>query len=52
MIGVVLSLFLIGMVRRGMTLVNISSEVMSVVIGCILIIAILIPKALRRVIRE
>jgi len=51
-IGVVLSLFLIGMIRRGMMLVNISSEVMSVVIGCILIIAILIPKALRRLVRE
>jgi rhamnose transport system permease protein len=51
-IGVVLSLFLIGMTRRGMTLVNIPAETMSVVIGCILIIAILIPKALRRLIRE
>jgi rhamnose transport system permease protein len=51
-IGVVLSLFLIGVISRGMTLVNIPSEMMSAVIGCILIIAILIPKALRRAIRE
>jgi len=51
-IGVVLSLFLIGMTRRGLTLVNTPSETMSVVIGCILIIAILIPKVLRRIIRE
>jgi len=51
-IGVVLSLFLIGMIRRGMALINIPSEIMSIVIGCILIIAILIPRALRRVVRE
>ena len=51
-IGVVLSLFLIGFISRGLNLVNIPSEMMRVVIGCILIIAILIPKVLRRVIRE
>jgi rhamnose transport system permease protein len=51
-IGVVLSLFLIGVISRGMTLINIPSEMMSIVIGCILIIAILIPKILRRFIRE
>lgn len=48
-VGVVLSLFLVGMVRYGLALVNVPSNVMSVIIGCILIIAILLPKALRRV---
>ena len=52
MIGVVLSLFLIGVARYGMSLVNIPSQVMSVVIGCLLIVAILLPKAMRRIARE
>jgi len=49
MIGVVLSLFLIGMIRHGLALVNIPTQVMSVIIGFMLISAILLPKALRRV---
>jgi len=48
-VGVVLSLFLVGMVRYGLALVNIPANVMSVIIGFILITAILLPKALRRV---
>lgn len=51
-VGVVLSLFLVGMVRYGLALVNVPSNVMSVIIGCILITAILLPKALRRVFRS
>jgi len=47
--GVVLSLFLVGMLRYGLSLVNVPSNVMSVIIGCILIFAILLPKVLRRV---
>jgi len=47
MIGVVLSLFLIGLARYGMSLVNIPSQVMQVVIGFLLIVAILLPKAMR-----
>jgi rhamnose transport system permease protein len=52
MVGVVLSLFLIGLARYGMSLVNIPSQVMLVVIGCLLIVAILLPKAMRRITRE
>jgi len=51
LIGVVLSLFLVGMIRYGLALVNIPSNVMSVIIGGILIFAILLPKALRSVLR-
>jgi rhamnose transport system permease protein len=49
MIGVVLSLFLVGIIRHGLALVNVPSQVMSIIIGFILIIAILLPKALRRI---
>lgn len=46
--GVVLALFLIGMARYGMSLVNVPAQVMTVVIGSLLIVAILLPKLLRR----
>lgn len=51
-VGVVLSLFLVGTVRYGLALVNVPSNVMSIIIGFILITAILLPKALRRVFRS
>jgi rhamnose transport system permease protein len=46
--GVMLALFLIGMARYGMSLVNVPAQVMTVVIGSLLIVAILLPKLLRR----
>jgi rhamnose transport system permease protein len=52
MVGVVLSLFLIGVAKYGMSLVNIPSQVMSVVIGCLLLVAILLPKVMVRFTRE
>ncbi|MGQ9625518.1 MAG: ABC transporter permease [Anaerolineae bacterium] len=46
--GVVLSLFLIGVVRYGMSLKNVQGQVQNVVIGFLLIIAILLPQLLQR----
>ena len=46
MVGVVLSLFLIGTARFGMSLLNIPGQVMTVAIGVLLIVAILLPRAL------
>jgi rhamnose transport system permease protein len=46
--GVVLALFLIGMVRYGMSLRNLSGDAQTVVIGALLIVAILLPQLLRR----
>lgn len=51
-IGVVLSLFLIGLTRYGMILVNIKAPVITIVIGFLLIIAILVPKMIRFITRE
>ena len=48
MIGVVLALFLIGASRFGMSLLNIPGQMMTVVIGPMLIIAILLPQLLDR----
>lgn len=49
MLGVVLSLLLIGFTRFGMSLLNVPAQVMTVLIGCLLIFAILLPKVLERV---
>ena len=43
MLGAVLSLFLIGLMRFGMGLLNIQGQVQGVVIGLLLILSILIP---------
>lgn len=44
MIGAVLSLLLIGVLRFGMSLVNIQGQVQGIVIGLLLILAILLPR--------
>ncbi len=44
MIGAVLSLVLIGILRFGMSLVNIQGQVQGIVIGLLLILAILLPR--------
>lgn len=49
MIGVVLSLFLIGTTRFGMSLLNIPGQVMTVVTGALLIVAILLPRMLSQI---
>lgn len=46
--GVILSLFLIGFARFGMSLLNVPGQVMTVVIGFLLICAILIPQLVNR----
>ncbi len=43
MLGAVLSLFLIGLMRFGMGLLNIQGQVQGVVIGLLLILSILLP---------
>ncbi len=48
MIGAVLSLFLIGIMRFGMSLVSVQSQVQSIAIGLLLILAILVPTIGRR----
>ncbi len=48
MAGVVLALFLMGVLRRGMSLRNITGDVQPVVIGSLLIVAILLPYLLQR----
>lgn len=47
-LGVVLALFLIGIVRFGMSLKNVPGQVQSTLIGVLLILAILLPQLLRR----
>ncbi|MFN8453387.1 MAG: ABC transporter permease [Anaerolineae bacterium] len=47
MAGAVLSLFLIGIVRFGMSLLNIQGQVQSIAIGLLLILAILLPRLSR-----
>ncbi len=48
MIGAFLSLFLIGIMRFGMSLMNIQGQVQSIAIGFLLILAILLPYAGRK----
>jgi rhamnose transport system permease protein len=45
MLGAVLSLFLIGLLRFGMGLLNIQGQVQGIVIGLLLILSILLPNA-------
>lgn len=47
MIGAILALVLIGILRFGMSLVNIQGQVQDVVIGALLILSILVPQARR-----
>ncbi len=44
MVGAVLSLILIGVLRFGMSLVNIQGQVQGIIIGLLLILAILLPR--------
>jgi rhamnose transport system permease protein len=48
MVGAILSLFLIGVMRFGMGLMNIQGQVQSIAIGMLLILAILLPHLARR----
>lgn len=49
MVGAILSLVLIGIMRFGMSLVNIQGQVQSVAIGMLLILAILLPNVGRKI---
>jgi rhamnose transport system permease protein len=49
MLGAVLSLFLIGLMRFGMGLLNIQGQVQGIVIGLLLILSILIPGVAQQV---
>ncbi|HXV43284.1 MAG TPA: ABC transporter permease, partial [Anaerolineae bacterium] len=49
MVGAILSLILIGVLRFGMSLVNIQGQVQGIIIGLLLILAILAPRLGRRV---
>lgn len=51
-IGVVLSLFLIGLTRYGMILVNIRAPVINIIIGSMLITAVVVPRLTRLIARE
>lgn len=46
-VGVVLSLFLIGLARYGLILVNVRAPVINIVIGSLLIIAVMVPRLTR-----
>lgn len=46
--GVILAVFLLGFVQFGMALVNIPGQVMNIVTGFILIIAIMVPELIKR----
>jgi len=48
MSGVVLALFLMGVVRYGMSLKNVPGQIQNTLIGILLIVAILLPQFLRR----
>jgi rhamnose transport system permease protein len=47
-LGVVEAVFIIGLIRNGMYALNISPEIMKIVIGLLLIISLLIPKLIYR----
>ena len=49
MVGAVLSLLLIGLMRFGMSLVNIQGQVQGIAIGLLLILSILIPSLIRSI---
>lgn len=44
MIGVVLAVFIIGIIRSGMYALNLSTELMKIIIGCLLIMSLLLPR--------
>jgi rhamnose transport system permease protein len=48
MLGVVLSLFLLGIVRYGMNLVNVAAQIQIIITGFLLIAAIVLPYLLRQ----
>ena len=48
MVGAVLSLFLIGLMRFGMGLLNIQEQVQGIAIGLLLVLSILLPSLARQ----
>lgn len=49
LIGVVLAVFIIGIIRSGMYALNLSPELMKIIIGCLLIISLLLPRLSARI---
>ncbi|HEY2599133.1 MAG TPA: ABC transporter permease, partial [Candidatus Dormibacteraeota bacterium] len=47
--GVVLAIFVIGVLRNGLTLADVSPDVQSVVVGALLILSVAGPTAVRRI---
>lgn len=48
LLGVVMAVFIIGIFRTGMYAMNVSSELMRIFIGCLLIFSLLVPKLASR----
>ena len=48
MIGVVFALFLLGVVRFGMSLINIRGQIQAIAVGCLLILATLVQQTTRQ----
>lgn len=49
LIGVVLAIFIIGIIRSGMYALNLSPELMKIIIGCLLIMSLLLPRFSARI---
>jgi rhamnose transport system permease protein len=49
LIGVALAVFIIGIIRNGMYALNLSTELMKIIIGCLLILSLLLPRLSARI---
>lgn len=49
LVGVVLAVFVIGIIRNGMYALNLSAELMKIIIGCLLILSLLLPRLSARI---
>lgn len=47
--GVALAVFIIGIIRNGMYALNLSTELMKIIIGCLLILSLLLPRLSARI---
>ena len=50
--GVVLAVFILGLITFGLSLINVPGIVISVILGCLLIVSIAVPIIVRRLIRR
>ncbi len=49
LVGVALAVFIIGIIRNGMYALNLSTELMKIIIGCLLILSLLLPRLSARI---